>query len=323
VFLRASKDPPLDIVRKFLHRHGHEEGGSIRTDQGGKLVCLLDFQDLVLWKFHYTLELTGTDSPSQNGAIENYNDKFAMHTQTLLFGSSLPADYWSAALLHTVYLHNCLVHSETKKTPFKGCHGIKSDLAFLILFGLHVCVKRTGDHCSKLDRHDFWGIFLRNASTDQNILYLDLDTGLVKLSHHAQFNEAWYLQPTRPPAAQLLYNLGLEADKDSHITVDTTDAAKENHIQVLLVPCPPSPPHEMSELTWCVPLLSCTTPLPLQETELPRPIAAAAAQVRSLPNATPRTASDMVSDYNIRRNDMAMIYMSQIRILKLLRRQLT
>jgi hypothetical protein len=72
--------------------------------------------------------------------------------------------------------------------------------------------------------------FLGYASTDQNILYLDLDSVLVKRSHHAQFDEAWYLQPTRPPAAQLLYNLGLEADNNSHITVGTTDSADDNHI---------------------------------------------------------------------------------------------
>ena len=89
----ASKDLPLDIVREFLHLHGHEEGGSIRTGQGGELVRSLDFQDIVLCPFHYTLEPAGADSPSQNGAIQNYNDKFGVRTRTLLYGSSLPADY--------------------------------------------------------------------------------------------------------------------------------------------------------------------------------------------------------------------------------------
>ena len=99
-------------------------------------------------------------------------------------------------LLHSVYLHNRLVHSETKTTPFEGYYGIKPDLASLKLFGSRVCVKQTGDRRSKLDRHDFRGIFLGYVSTDQNILYLDIDTGLVKHSHHAQFDEAWYLQPS-------------------------------------------------------------------------------------------------------------------------------
>ncbi len=64
----------------------------------------------------------------------------------------------------------------------------------------------------KLDKHDFKGIFLGYTATDQNIVYLDLDSGLVKQSHHAQFDEAWFLQDSCPPAAQLLYDLGMEPD---------------------------------------------------------------------------------------------------------------
>ena len=29
VFLTASKDPPIDLIKEFLHQHGHEDGGSI------------------------------------------------------------------------------------------------------------------------------------------------------------------------------------------------------------------------------------------------------------------------------------------------------
>jgi hypothetical protein len=106
VFLTASKEPPLAIVSKFLRHHGHEDRGSICTNQGGKLACSFEFQDLILQKFYYTLEPTGADSPSQNGPVEIYNDKFAVRTCTLLFGSGLSAEYWSAVLLHLVYLHN-------------------------------------------------------------------------------------------------------------------------------------------------------------------------------------------------------------------------
>jgi hypothetical protein len=51
------------------------------------------------------------------------------------------------------------------------------------------------------------------------VKYIDLNSGVVKTSHHATFNEAWYLQPTRPPAAQLLYDMGLEYD-DATMTTD-------------------------------------------------------------------------------------------------------
>jgi hypothetical protein len=249
VFLTATKEPPLDIVSEFLRHHGHEDGGCICKDQGGELAHYVAFQDLLLRNFHYTLEPTGADSPSQNGTVETYHDKFAVRARTLLYGLGLPAKYWSAALLHSVYLHNQLVHSGTKTTPFEGYYGIKPDLAFLKLFGSRVCIKRTGDWRSKLDRHDFRGIFLAYASTDQNIRYIDIDTGLVKGSHHAKFDEAWYLQPSCPPAAQLMYDLGLEADDDHQYSDNDTEG---NNITLLSAPRPPLPSPTLKATRWCV-----------------------------------------------------------------------
>ncbi len=140
----ASKEPPIAIVREFLTQHGHNNGGCIRTDQGGKLARNYLFQDMVLREFHYTLESTGADSPSQNRAVEIYNNKLAVRTCTLLYGLGLPAKFWSAALIHSGYLHNCLVHTKMGKTPFKGCFGEKPDISSLKLFGSRVCVQRTG-----------------------------------------------------------------------------------------------------------------------------------------------------------------------------------
>ena len=48
---------------------------------------------------------------------------------------------------------------------------------------------------------DFTDIFLGLTAKDHNISYVDLDSGIVKHSHHAIFDEAWYLQPNQPPAA--------------------------------------------------------------------------------------------------------------------------
>jgi hypothetical protein len=111
--------------------------------------------DLLLQKHRYVLEPTGADSPSQNGAVEIYNGKLAVCTRTLLYGSGLPAKYWSSALLHSVYLHNCLIHNATKRTPFKAYYGIRPDLAHLKLLGSQVCDKVLGSWHGKLDRHNF------------------------------------------------------------------------------------------------------------------------------------------------------------------------
>jgi hypothetical protein len=95
-------------------------------------------------------------------------------------------------------------------TPFEAWHGVKPDLSRLRVFGSRVCVKRTGKRRIKLDRHDFIGIFIGYTATDKNIRYIDVNSRIIKTSHHAIFDEAWYLQPRRPPFAQMLYDVGLE-----------------------------------------------------------------------------------------------------------------
>jgi len=313
-FLTASKSPPVDIIKEFLTQHGHRDGGCIRTDQGGELARSSILQDMLLRDYHYTLEPTGADSPSQNGAVEIYNDKFAVRTRTLLYGSGLPANFWSAALLHSVYLHNRLVHSITKATPFELYFGMKPDLSHLKVFGSRVCVKRSGDRQGKLDRNDFTGIFIGFTATDHNILYLDLDSGLVKRSHHAQFDEAWYLQPTRPPAAQLLYDLGLEVDPD-----DSPDHSPATSC----VPWPPIQPSVPKEDKFQVPPQCILTPLPLRETlAAHRPPVAAAARLSvhddsshtqhivTKTKAHSASPSNIVTEYLIGKQDMATVYMS-------------
>jgi hypothetical protein len=242
--------------------------------------------------------------------VEIYNDKLGIRTRALLYGAGLPAKYWSAALVHSVYLHNCLVHNVTLSTPFGLYYGVKPDLEFLRTFGSRVCVKRSGDRRAKLDRHDFTGIFLGYTATDQNIVNLDLDSGIVKHSHHATFDEAWYLQPARPPAAQLLYDLGLEADE---LDISLSDNLPNT---ALMSPCPSPPPsvpwpplydQHTTLSKWDVPPRPRMLPLPLRETAIPRPIAAAAARVR----ASVGPDSTIASEFNVTKEDMAIVYMSQ------------
>ena len=133
----------LNIIEEFLKIHGLPDGGFIRTDQGGELTGSQAFLD-ICGANHYKSKPTGSDTPSQNGAVEVYNDKFGARVRSLLYGASLPAQYWSDALRHSVYLHNRLVHSDTKHTPFECNFGHKPNLSCLRVFGSRVCVKRAG-----------------------------------------------------------------------------------------------------------------------------------------------------------------------------------
>ena len=321
VFLTQSKSPPIDIIDTFLSRFGHERGGSIRTDQGGELARSFALSDKVLRSHNYVLEPTGADSPSQNGAVEIYNNKLAIRARTLLYGSGLPAKYWSSALIHSVYLHNRLVHKVTKKTPFEGFYGAKPDIRHLKLFGSRVCVKRSGSRRSKLDRHDFKGIFLGYSATDHNIMYLDLDSGVVKRSHHAKFDEAWYLQQARPPAAQLLYSLGV-ATEDVSYSADglvqepppQSDFRLPGTVEKVVVPWPPLPVPTLPTKCWAIPDRSMMLPLPLNNLPMPMPATAhrpsTARAARTQAHSSRTKARDTRVDFTIAREDIAMIYMS-------------
>jgi hypothetical protein len=276
-FLTKSKDPPIDILWAFLKKFGVGTGVII-TDRGSKLARSNTFRNMVLAEFGYVVEPTGVDSPSQNGGAESYNHTLAVKVSTLLYGAGLPACFWSAALLHAVYLHNRLVHSATGRTPYKGWYGRKPDVTHLKTFGSRVCVKRTGPRRCKLDRHDFTGIFLGCTATDQNIVYLDLNSGIVKSCHHAVFDEAWHLQQTCLPAAQLLYDLGLEADSEYTSHDGPLPPTPAGSITPVTVPWPPLVPKCTSNAqSWGAPLTSLFMPLPLRITNAPNMIAARAA----------------------------------------------
>jgi hypothetical protein len=134
VFLTQSKEPTLDIIQAFMTKFGIG-GGLVSTDQGGKLARSDKFRNMLQKDFQYIVDPTGLDFPSQNGAAEINNNKLAVKVRTLLYGSGLPAKFWSAALLHSAYLHNRLVHSSKKMTPYKAWYGRQPDVTNLKTFG--------------------------------------------------------------------------------------------------------------------------------------------------------------------------------------------
>jgi hypothetical protein len=140
--LRPQRNPPLAILRAFMKKFGLAKG-VIRTDQGGKLARSSGFRLMMAENFTYSVKPTGANSASQNSEAEIFNNTLAVKVRTLLYGSGLPAKFWSAALLHAVYLHNCLVHSMTGITPYEGWYGHKPDVTYLKTVGSHVCVKCT------------------------------------------------------------------------------------------------------------------------------------------------------------------------------------
>jgi hypothetical protein len=151
----------------------------------------------------YVVEPTGANSASKNGGAERYNDTLAVKVCTLLYGSSLPAKFWSAALLHSVYLHNRLVHSATTKTPYEGWHGQKSNVQYLKTFGSRVCVKQSGVRRCKLDHNNFTGIFLSYTAKEHHLPQSDLRRCKVLCACHLQQGLVLATQPSACGATPL------------------------------------------------------------------------------------------------------------------------
>ena len=136
-----------------------------------------------------------------------------------------------------------------------------------------------------------------------------MDSSIVKQSHHATFDEAWYLQPACPPAAQLLYDLGLKADD---VEISLGDLESDGLLPPVCpsasdqVPWPPFLAQGTRTSKWDVPSHSRMLPLPLRETALPCPLIVTAARTRV--SVTPD--STIASEFNITNEDMAIVYMS-------------
>jgi hypothetical protein len=143
------------------------------------------------------------------------------------------------------------------------------------------------------------------TATDENIRYIDVHSRQLKSSHHAIFDEAWYLQPKRPPFAQMLYDVGLEPDEE--LTLLTSQPT-------LLPPFPPLAAKKPS------PLPKSTTILPLPLClSLPALIYAAAAAKSTFvdelimpPSTLPKKhlEHEMILDHDISKKDLELVYLS-------------
>jgi hypothetical protein len=138
----------------------------------------------------------------------------------------------------------------------------------------------------------------------------------VKTSHHAQFDEAWYLQPSCPPAAQLLYDLGILPEGNPPLEfaakskLVTSDFQTPGSIEKVLIPWPPMKSVDKGTDKWVATDQSILLHLPLRTLmhELPRPITAKAACTKPLLRCN--ITAELVKDFKIGKHDMAMVYMS-------------
>ena len=111
VFLTATKSPPVDIVHKFLTTFGLRDGyRALRVDQGGELWrsdclthCYFHSWLVILWN-----PLAVTVRIKMGKLNASMAHLVSWSARSLLYSAGLPPAYWSAALVHAVYLKNRL-----------------------------------------------------------------------------------------------------------------------------------------------------------------------------------------------------------------------
>ena len=211
VQLGKTKQPPVEPVRMVLQKFGNKQTAhcTVRTDQDKGLGKSKDFCKM-LKDEEFTLELTGTDSSKQNSLVERPHRDLAQMMHCLLFSAELGSEYWSYALAHAVYIKNRLYHLALGTTPFQAFTGRRPNLSKLRIFGSRVYARKTGAQPAKLDHHTTEGIFLTYTATDNNVYYIDHESGQVCIGQHVIFDEAHMTTPAgyAPLAAQALQQLG-------------------------------------------------------------------------------------------------------------------
>ena len=217
VFLTKSKAAPVKIIDTFLSAHKNTTGlCRVQTDQGRELARSAEFHE-TLQKHNYTLETTALESSFQNAIVEHPHQTLGNMMRSMLKVANMSNIFWANALLHAVYIKNCLLHTTISVSPYEKYTGTKPDISHLRVFGSCVIVKNQGDCPGKLNQHITIGTFLRFVGNKSNIIFYDNKTHQTQSAQHLEFNETHYHYSNQPPCANCLKNIATaQAEQKYH-----------------------------------------------------------------------------------------------------------
>ena len=135
VFPTKSKEPPIDIIDTFLNTYKNTDGlRRICTDRGRELSQSAEFRKLIQ-KHEYVLETMASESSFQNAIVERPHRTLRNMMRSMLHAGNMSNRFWLDALIHAVYIKNCIPHSTIEISPYEKYSGVKPDLGHLRVFG--------------------------------------------------------------------------------------------------------------------------------------------------------------------------------------------
>ena len=157
----ASKGDCTDSLLKILAKWQRRTGRkllALRTDGGGEYVN--DVLDSALAAQGVEHQLTTSYSPQSNGRVERQNRNLVERALAMMCLAGAPKMLWADALMYSCRVHNVVLASGFKKTPFELMMGKKPDLSMFRVFGCTAYVHRPKELRSKLDLRSEKGMFV-------------------------------------------------------------------------------------------------------------------------------------------------------------------
>jgi hypothetical protein len=149
---------------------------------------------------------------ARTGKVERPNGTFGTMVQFLIYSAGLSARFWSAALVHAVYLKNHLYHKALYMTPHEAWTGENPALAHLCNFGALLTARKPGKRPAKADHRTDHGVLLDFGATTKHIRYFDRTTNREKMSTHHTIYKAHYGKTRCSPGPQILMDMGYEQE---------------------------------------------------------------------------------------------------------------
>jgi hypothetical protein len=191
-FLPSFQVAPIFIVERFLALNGIKSGPCfLRMDQGGELWRSNELREAASAE-GYAIESTGSDAASKNNNLYQPNGTVGVMVQCLLYSAGLSAIFWSAILVHAVYLKNLTYHKALCMTPREAWTDVKPALAHLHTFDDLIMARKPGKRPANADRHTAHGVLLDFGVTTKQVHYFDQTSNREKLSIHNTIYEANY-----------------------------------------------------------------------------------------------------------------------------------
>jgi hypothetical protein len=201
-------------------------------DEGSEMVKNPNVPGL-LEKHGYDVWPTAPDLSFQKAPGELPNQGIGTFLLVVLYGDSLPNNFWPFAFYCHLLIHRFLPHS-TRGVSHTHAGGGRGDLSKICTFGCPVIVHPPGWRSSKLIDHINCGIFLSYTSTLTQIYYYDVDTNRVKTAYSIKFDEAGVNMDICSPNSKRLWDALNGQDPE----VDSNKTSSPSHLDMVSSACP-------------------------------------------------------------------------------------